>query len=89
MKSSAAGRACSPSDLLRVQPPRRLHGLSAASVAELRRDSVGIARHPSTGRPCVQAIRDAPIDPTVIQRSTMTVGCNSPNLRRANEMRVS
>ena len=46
-------------------------------------------RHPLFGRLCVQAIRDAPVDPPAIQRLTMTVRRNSPNLQPANEMRVS
>jgi hypothetical protein len=48
-----------------------------------------VARHPPFGRLCVQAIRDAPIDPPAVERLTMAVRHTSPNFQPVDEARVS
>jgi hypothetical protein len=46
-------------------------------------------RHPTFGRLCVQAIRDAPIDPPAVERLTTAVPHSSQNVLPINEVRVS
>jgi hypothetical protein len=47
-----------------------------------------VVRHPWTGRPSLQSIRDAPINRPATRRLTTTLRCNPPNLQPANELRA-
>jgi hypothetical protein len=74
------GFGCGLGPSLPVTTARRFCRDNGARLVYTRTTS-RYRRHPSIGRPCVQAIGDAPIDPPAARRLKIAVRRKSPNLR--------